>query len=120
MRLFLDEDRLVPALQQMADLSMMEVEPLGVPPVDSLHPAGKIAQGRLQKKVKVIPHQAVSMQNPSAARDDLPENREEFLSVAIVPEDRRPVVSAARHVIDRAFEFEPQRASHTPRLYFIL
>ena len=112
MRIAFDENRFVPPLKEVSASTMTEVEPLGVPAIQPLHPRGEIAPRGLEQQMVVVPHQAVRMEPPELIADHSPENRKESIAISIIAKDRRALVSPTRHMINSTFVLKPQRSRH--------
>jgi len=83
-----------------------------------LHPPREVRLRRLDEEMIVVRHQAVGVTDPSKPFNERGKRVEKASPVGVVEEDLRPRVPAACDVIDCAFVFDPQRASHEPRVAF--
>lgn len=114
MRLLLEQDRLVAALEDVPHAPVARVERLRIRTVEPAHAEGKIRPRRLEHEVVVIPHQTVGMANPGAARANPREQLEETATIALVEKDRPARVPAARYVVNRTRILMPKLPRHTP------
>jgi len=83
----------------VAAAGVAPVEPHGVDPVQSLHPAGEFRLCRLDEQVKVVVEQIPRVHPPSKAPLDVEEELEPGLAVAIVAHDRALVDATADDVV---------------------
>ena len=67
MAVFLDQDSLVPALEQMTGPAVPFVEELGIHSVQLSHAEGKITVWGLDKEVIMVGHEAVGVADPIVA-----------------------------------------------------
>ena len=106
---------------------MTAIEPLGIDTVQLLHAAREIGQGRLDKEVVAVAHQAISMADPAKSLDRVGENIEETLSICIIEKDLSPGVlkelqgtrsassrflTVGSHMVQRTLVFNSQWSSH--------
>jgi len=104
--LALHDDCVEPPLDDVADPLVPSVESLGVPAVEAPHPAREIGHGSLQQQVEVVRHEAVRVEAPLVAPDDLSQPVEEEEAVPVVEEDRLTGVASRRDVVERSGELD--------------
>jgi hypothetical protein len=107
-----DETRLEPALEQVADASVACVEPGRVEAVQPLHPLRERRLAALDQQVEVVPHQAVGVEPPAVAVDDVPQDAEEPAPVVLVEVDQPAVDAAGGQVVRAVAERQTERAGH--------
>jgi hypothetical protein len=107
-----DQARLEAALEQMADPTVAGVEARRVQAVQALHPLRERRLTALDDQVEVVPHQAVNVQLPGELLGDAEQHVDEEVPVIVVHEDRAPVDTARRQVVDAVRERRAQRARH--------
>jgi hypothetical protein len=59
MTVFLDQDRFVPTLEKVADLSMPSIEELSINAIQLSHPEGQIAFRRLDEEMIMVRHETI-------------------------------------------------------------
>jgi len=96
----------------VAAAGVAPVEPHGVDPVQSLHPAGELRLCRLDEQVKVVVEKIPRVHSPGKAPLDVEEELEPRLAVAIVAHDRALVDATADDVVPGRAR---QLASRDPR-----
>lgn len=99
MAVFLNEDRLVAALEQMTCPLMPFIEQLGIDAVQLPHTQGEIAVWRFDQEDMVI-HQAVGMAEPVIPLIDMLEGVQEVDAVLVVFENGLLFITAGGDVID--------------------
>ena len=87
MTVFLNEDRFVPALEQMTCPLMTFIKQLRIDTVQLPHTQGEIAVRRFDQEVIVIIHQAVGMTEPVIPFIDVLEGVQEVDAVLVVFEN---------------------------------
>jgi len=87
MAVFLNEDRFVPALEQMPRPLMTFIKKLRIDAVQLPHTQGEIAVRRFDQEVIVVVHQAVSMTEPVIPLIDVLECVQEVDPVLVVFEN---------------------------------
>ena len=88
------------------------IEVLGVDAVEVAHGAREIGLGRMQQQMVVVAHQAVGVGLHVEALEQLTEQLEEALEVAVVHEDIAAPGTAIHDVIPRSLAFQSQRTRH--------
>ena len=112
MAVFLNEDRFVSALEQLACPLMTFIEKLRIDAVQLPHPRGKIAVRRLDQKVIVIVHHTVGMTEPVISFIDMLECVQEVDPVLVVLENGLLFIAAGGEVINGAGVFNAEGAGH--------
>ena len=112
MRVFLDDDGFVSALEEVPGPVSSVVEELGVHTVQLPHAEGEVPVGGLDEEMVVIVHEAIGMADPVVAFVDMLERPEKVLTVLIVLEDGLLLVAAGGHMVDSAGVFDAKRAGH--------
>ncbi len=87
MAVFLNEDRLVSALEQMPCPLMAFIKKLCIDAVQLPHTEGEVSVGRLDQEVIVVVHQAVGMAKPVIPFIDVLKRVEEVDAVLVVFEN---------------------------------
>ena len=116
MAVFLNEDRFVSALEQMACSLMTLIKKLCIDPVQLPHAQGEIAVRRLDQEVIVVVHQAVGMAEPIIPLLDMLEHVQEVDAVLVVFENGLLFIAARGDVIDSAGVFYPEGTGHAATL----
>ncbi len=116
MAVFLDENRLVPTLEQMARSLMTFIKKLSVNPVQLPHSQGEIAVRRLDQDVIVVAHQTIGMTEPIIPFVDMLKRVKEVDAVLVVSENGLLFIAAGREVINRAGVLYTEGASHAATL----
>jgi hypothetical protein len=101
-----------PAAEQVAEEFAPAVEPGGVSPQQPLHAEAQVGPRCFNNQVKVVAHEAVSMDLPAGALADLAQCLEEELAVFVVVKNVVAMISPVHQVIDRIFVFDAQFARH--------
>jgi hypothetical protein len=84
---FLDEDGLVPALEQVARPAVTFIEQLRIDAGHLPHANRQVALRGLYEQMIVICHEAIGMTGPVVTRIGMLEGIEEVLAVRVIPED---------------------------------
>lgn len=105
-KLSLDDDGLETPLEEMSTPFVTSVEPLRVSRVQVVHPSRDVPGWSFDEEVIVIADEAIGMKSESLFEDDRAEQVEKVGPIEVVHEDRRSLVAAADHVVERAREFE--------------
>jgi len=100
MAVFLDQDSLVPALEQMTGPAVPFVEELGIHSVQLPHTEGEVAVRSFDKEMIMVGHEAVGVADPVVALIDVLEGVQEVLAVLFILENGFFLVSPGGHVID--------------------
>lgn len=108
----IDRDRLVAALEQVADQAVALVEALRVDAVEVPHQARQVALARVQHEVVVVAHQAVRQHLGVEAVERMLEHGQVLDAVGVIAVDRLAAVTARGDVVDGAGEFEAEGAGH--------
>lgn len=103
-RVLLDQPCLEAALDRVADPAVPPIETARVDAVQLPHPEREVRAVRLDHEVKVVAHQAVRVADPAVPLDDLREAGQQPATIAIVAEDRRPLVPARVDVVEGVLE----------------
>ena len=112
MAVLLDQNGLVPALEEVTGPAMALIEELGVDAVQLPHAEGKVAIWSLDKKMKMVGHEAVGVADPVVAFIDVLEGVQEVLAVRVILEYRLLLVPAGGHMIDCAGVFDAKWTGH--------
>jgi hypothetical protein len=88
MCVLLDDDRLVAALKEVADVVVAAVEVVRIGAVHAVHAGCQIRFRSLDDHVEVIRHQAVRRTHPAPVLDNGAEHGQKDLPVEIIEEDR--------------------------------
>lgn len=107
-----DEHRVETSLEDMTTLLAVPVCPLGIPPVDVLHPRRQVWLRRGDQKVKVGREQAVRPAGPTALGHCELDDREELCALVIVTKDEPTVVRVGGDVEEAAGDLETRRTWH--------
>ena len=110
--LAVDDAGAVAVPEEVAPPFVPSVEPEGVDPVQSMHPAPELVDGRAEHQVVVRRHQAVGVDVPAESLDAVGKKREEAATVDAVAVDRGVVDAERRHVKDPVGKLSAQKASH--------
>ena len=105
MAVFLDQDSLVPALEQVAGSMTPVIKELGVNAVHLAHADGEIPVRRLDEKMVVVVHEAVSVAKPVVAFIDEAKDFEKGISVLVVFEYGFFIVASISDMINSAGVF---------------
>ena len=111
MAVFLNEDGLVSALEQMSSPLMTFIKKLCIDPVQLPHTQRKIAVRRLDQEVIVVVHHAVGMTEPVIPFIDMLERVQEVDAVLVVFENGLLFIAARGNVIDGTGVFNAEGAS---------
>lgn len=110
---FLDEDRAVSRLEEMAKPPVAPVVPLRVDAVEVAHAEGKVPVRDFEQQVVVVVHQAVGVTEPLIPLDRSSEDCQERVTIVIVLDDRALLVSAGDHMNHCAGRTNAERSRHT-------
>jgi hypothetical protein len=94
MAVFLEQDGLIPALEEVPAPIVPFIEELGVHSIQLAHAYGQVAVRGLDEKMIMIVHEAISVTNPVVSFVDVLESVQEVLAVMIILEDRFLFVAA--------------------------
>jgi len=112
MAVFLDQNGLVPALEQVAGPVVEFIKELCIDAIQLPHAEGKIAVRGLDKKVIMVSHKAVGVTDPVVAFTDVLKGVQEVLAIRVVLENRLLLVPAGGHMIDCARVFDAEGTGH--------
>ena len=98
--------------EQVADAIVAVVEPLGVEPVQPAHSRAEVRVRRHQRQVVVGVHQAVRVEAPAVAVDDVAEQDQEPVAILVGDEHGRLVVPANAHVVVGAGGLHSESSGH--------
>ena len=112
MTVLLDQNSLVPALEQVPGPAVELIEELRIDAVQLPHAEGKVAVGGLDEKMVMVGHEAVGMTDPVVAFVDVLDGIQEVLAVGVILENGLLLVSAGGHMIDCAGVLNAKRSSH--------
>mgnify|MGYP001607791079 CR=1 FL=1 len=87
MAVFLDQDGLVPALEQVSGPAVPFVEELGIHSVQLAHAYGQVPVRGFDEKMIMIGHEAVGVADPVVAFVDVLEGVQKVLAVMVILED---------------------------------
>ena len=116
MAVFLNENRFISALEQMACSLMTLIKKLCIDPVQLPHAQGEIAVRRLDQEVIVVVHHAVGMTEPVIPFIDVLERVQEVGAVLVVFENGLLFIAARGDVIDGTGVFYAEGAGHKGNL----
>jgi hypothetical protein len=112
MTVFLDENGLVPALEQMTVPLVTFIEELGIDAVQLPHAYGEIAVGGLDEQMIMVGHEAVSVAYPIVSLVDMLEGIEEIDTVLVVLKNGFLFITSGGHVVDGAGIFDAEWPCH--------
>lgn len=113
---FLDQDGLVPPLEQMPGPAVRLIEELRVHTVQLAHAESQVAVRSLYEQMIMIVHQAVGVADPVIAFVDVLKRVEELMPILVGPEDRLPLVASGGHMIYCTGVFNAKGAGHDGRI----
>ena len=116
MAVFLDQDSLVPALEQMTGPAVPFVEELGIHSVQLSHAEGKITVGGLDKEVIMVGHEAVGVADPVVAFIDVLEGVQELEPILVGLENGLPLIAPGGDMIDGTGVFDSEGPGHERRI----
>jgi hypothetical protein len=116
MTVLLNEDGLVPSLEQMARAAVQPIEELGIDAVQLPHTECKVAVRRLDEKVIVVVHETVGVADPVITLVDVLEGVQEVDPVLVALEDGLSLVTPRGDMIHRASILNPQGTGHEVRV----
>ncbi|OGU06073.1 MAG: hypothetical protein A2075_05820 [Geobacteraceae bacterium GWC2_58_44] len=108
----LNQNRLVSALEKVADPVVIPVKLLGVHSVKLPHSSAKSTIEGFDHDVVVATHEAVSMTNPVEEIAAFGKDVEEGCTVVVVAENIFSFIAARGDVIHCSGKFDTQRTSH--------
>src|SRR5205823_841083 len=109
------QKRFVAAAKKMAAKAVSPVELLSVGTQEPLHACAQIRTGRLYHHMKMIAHQTISMNLPSASPAAPRHELKEKLSIAVTLKDGFASVAPTQQMINRPRIFDSQGSSHRPK-----
>lgn len=116
MRIFLDNDRLVSALEEMAGPPAPVIEELGIDPVHLTHAEAEVPVRGLDEEMIVVVHQTVGVTKPVVALIGMLERPKEVFAVQIILEYGFLFVAARGHMIDCTWVFYAKGTSHEGKI----
>ena len=116
MAVLLNEDRFVPALEQMACPLMTFIKKLCIDPIQLSHTQGEVAIRRFDQEVIVVVHHAVGVANPIVSLINVLECVQEVDAVLVVFENGLLFIAARGDVIDSTGVFYAEGAGHKGNL----
>ena len=116
MAVFLDQDGLVAALEQVAGPSVPIVEELGVNAVQLPHADGEVAVRGLDENMGMVGHEAVGMADPIVAFVDVLEGVQKVQTVSVIFENGLFLVAARCNMVDCAGVFDTEGTRHKRRI----
>jgi len=116
MAVLLNEDRFVPALEQMACPLMTFIKKLCIDPIQLSHTQGEVAIRRFDQEVIVVVHHAVGVANPIVSLINVLECVQEVDAVLVVFENGLLFIAARGDVIDSTGVFYAEGAGHEGNL----
>jgi hypothetical protein len=87
MTVFLDQDCLIPPLEEMSSPAVPFVEELGIHSVQLAHTYGQVPLRGFYEKMIMISHKTVCVTNPIVSFVDVLEGVQKALAVMVIPED---------------------------------
>jgi hypothetical protein len=108
----LDQHGVEAAPEDVVSAAVAFVEGACVASVQVAHAARQVRLGRLDDQVVVVAHQAPRVETPAEAPLDPAQEVEEHESIGVVADDRGPVVSPGRDVVEGAGFENSARAGH--------
>jgi hypothetical protein len=112
-RIALDQDGLVSALEAMACLAMPPVEMLRIAGVQPLHPSRQIGIRSSHDKVVVRRHEDKRVARPVVSKDDFVEELQKAASIDVIAIDGLPSHAPSGDVIHGARYLETSRTGHS-------
>lgn len=100
MRVLLDDDGLISALEEVSRSSMPVIEKLGIDAVHLAHAESEVTVRRLDEKMVVVVHEAVGMAKPAVPLIDMLKRPKKVLTVLIVLEHGFLFVATRGHMIN--------------------
>jgi hypothetical protein len=94
MAVFLEQDGLIPALEEVTAPIVPFIEELGVYTIQLAHAYGQVGVRGLDEKMVMIVHETVSVTNPVVSLVDVLESVQEVLAVMVILEDRFLFIAA--------------------------
>ena len=116
MAVFLDQDSLVPALEQMTGPAVPFVEELGIHSVQLPHTEGEVAVRSFDKEMIMVGHEAVGVADPVISLVDVLEGVQEVDAVLVVFENGLLFIAARGDVIDSTGVFYAEGTGHEGNL----
>ena len=114
--ILLDQDRLVPALEQVAVPTVAFVEELGVNAVYLPHADRKVPVGGLDEEMIMVGHEALGVADPVVALVDVLKGVQKVQAILVILENRLFLVAAGRDVIHCAGVFDTKGTRHAARI----
>jgi len=109
MRVSLNDNRFVSALENMADTSMFPIEALGVNTIEMTHAPRQIRPGSFDEEMVVVGHQAVGMTMPLVTLDRFSKEIQKKVSVGICNKNIVSPISPGSKMINSPLIFNTQR-----------
>jgi hypothetical protein len=110
-----NDERLVTTAEEVAEVSVAAIEARGVRAQEPFHPGYEVGPRGFDDEMKVIAHQAISMNLPTGFRARFAQRFEEQFTIGIAFEDVFTAVATIHHVVNGAFIFNAQFARHSRR-----
>jgi hypothetical protein len=115
-RVALDDENRVSALEEVSISIVPSIEKLRVAAVHQFHAEGQVRLLRLDDQVIVARHQAVRMAGPVVPSDDRAQQRQECFPVAIVEEDLAMIGSTIGDLKDAVWKLASRLPWHASKL----
>lgn len=111
-RCILDQQRLIPALEQVPPLRPEPIEPCGVGALQPMHPGNQVASRRLHCQMEVIAHHDMRVQPPLVRLAGLHQRLLKGPRRPRALEDVPPIVPTVDHVVDCPRKLDTQLSRH--------
>ena len=85
---------------------------MSIDTVELAHPLREIPFGCFYKKVVVVVHEAICMNDEAKPFHEVIQKAEEIRPILLVPEYVLPVIPPGRHMVEGTGIFNPERTSH--------
>lgn len=112
MTVFLDENGLVPALEQMTVPLVAFIEELSIYAVQLPHADCEIAVGGFNEQMIMVGHEAVGMTNPAVLLVDVLKGIEKIDVILVILENGFLFVPSGGHVVDGTGIFDAKWSCH--------
>jgi len=106
------EQRLVPAAEEMAELSVPAVEPAGIGAQQPFHAGDQRGLGRFEDQMKMVGHQAIGMDLPARFSAGFRQRLQKQVVTRLRSGDRCAPVPTVHHLIKRPRILDSQLARH--------
>jgi hypothetical protein len=111
----IDDQGLVTAAKEVAEVFVATIEARCVRAEQPLHARDQVGAVRLDNEMKVIAHEAIGMDLPCGLGAGLAQSFEESFAILVIAENIFTPIAATHDMINRAFVLHPQLSSHKCR-----